>query len=203
MYNRLFFYPRPFGYCSNGINETNDNKITNNKIADNITEIKPLKVDKILCDFNHKEPPLLTVSNSSILKTSTLGGITLPENTDKGTTFNLASISVDTSNYTDFNVHLNFCCNLVTEKADIYLRFQIFKQIAYQLKPVPIGVGLTYVRKNENTELNSFSLIAVDYDSIKSKTSNYNVIVEVMGGATKGTTIISNPILIATIVINS
>lgn len=144
----------------------------------------------------------LSAANELLLKSSASGGIVLPESTGIGTTYNVASINLDTSAYRNFSIYFNFSCNIITTNARLHLRFQLFKQERYQAARVPVSSSFTYIRDAAITETNTFSYIACDCDSMKCKCCNYSIYVEIMGFDTVGTIMVTNPVLIASIIEN-
>lgn len=144
-----------------------------------------------------------SAANEILLKGSALGGIVLPENTDKNATYTVASINLDTSAYWKFMIQFNFTCNIATVNARMHLKFQLYRQEKCQVNSVPVSSSLIYTRNEDSTETNTFTLTACDCDSMKSKCCNYKVNVEIMGFNTVGTIMITNPILIAFIIENN
>ena len=141
--------------------------------------------------------------NQLLLKSSALGGIILPENTDKNATYNVASLNMDTCSYRNFLIHFNFSCNIATTNARMHLRFQLFKRGSGQTISTPVSSSLVYSRNSDSGETNTFSFTAYDRDSIGCKCCNYSVYVEIMSFDTTGTISITNPVLIASVVVNN
>ncbi len=142
-----------------------------------------------------------SASNSHLLRSSALGGIVIPSGTSQGTTYNIISINLDTSAYRNFTIQFNFSCNIATVLANMHLRFQLFKHEKYPAALIPVSSSFIYTRI-DSTETNTFSLLACDCDSINYKCCNYSVFVEIMGLNTVGTILITNPILIASVIEN-
>ena len=144
-----------------------------------------------------------STANKLLIKHSHSGGIVLPEDTDKIATYIVASINLDTSAYRNFLIHFNFSCNIATTRAGLHLRFQLFKQEKNQVSRVPVSSSYIYNRITNSTDTNTFSFIACDSDSMKFKYCNYSVYVEIMSFRTVGTIMITNPLLIASIIENN
>lgn len=134
-----------------------------------------------------------------IMKHAALGGFVLPDGTEKGATFHVASLNLDTSNYTNFLVQLNFSCNMIASNLKIRLRFQVIKQEKGQCFSVPVSAGILYLRDRKSSEADSFIMSVCDYDSTISTCRNYGVYVEIEDFEPGGTMILANPNLIATI----
>ena len=139
-------------------------------------------------------------SGNCSLKHSDTGGIILPENTDKNSTYIITSINLDTSSYKIFSINFSFSCSISTAKAQMHLKFQLLKQERYQLSSFPVGSSFVYSRTADSTETNTFSLTAWDLDSMSCKCCTYYILAEVMSFPTVGVTTITNPILSAYII---
>ena len=142
-------------------------------------------------------------ANRALIKCSAMGGIILPEHTEKNATYNVASLNIDTFSYRNFLIHFNFSCNILTTSARMHLRFQLFKQGNDLTALTPVSSSLVYSRNDDSRETNTFSFIAYDQDSMSCRCCNYSVYVEIMGFDTIGTIMITNPILIASIIENN
>ncbi|WP_312433596.1 DUF4489 domain-containing protein [Lacrimispora sp.] len=142
-------------------------------------------------------------ANQALVKCSAMGGIILPEHTEKNATYNVASLNIDTVSYRNFLIHFNFSCNILTTSARMHLRFQLFKQGNDLMALTPVSSSLVYSRNEDSRETNTFSFIAYDQDSMSCRCCNYSVYMEIMGFDTIGTIMITNPILIASIIENN
>lgn len=142
----------------------------------------------------------VTVENQIILRNSGFGGIILPQNTDKNSTYNIASIDLDPFCYSNSSIYFNFCCNIATLNAQVQLKFQLYKQDRNQIIPLPVGSAFNFIRMNPTTQTDVFSLTACDQNLRVSNRYNYSVCIEVMGFNTVGTVTITNPILTALII---
>lgn len=159
--------------------ETKENT-TNNKV-------------KITTDTNEN-------ATHTSFKQSSFGGLLLPQGTERGSTYNIASINLDTSAYRNFSVYFNFSCNIHTTEASGHLRFQLMKQEKYQSVSSPVSSSFTYIIRIPDTTSNTFSFSACDFDSMTCTSCSYSVYIEIMGAETVGSIMISNPILIASII---
>ena len=196
MYNRLFGMScRP--YYPNRPNRPNNNAVNRNPQP---TEPKShsqqvQKDQKSSCESS----PV----NQVLIKSSDLGGIILPESTDKNTTYIVASLNLDTYSYRNFLIHFNYSCNIATTSARMHLRFQLFKRGNDQTISTPVSSSLVYSRSENSGETNTFSFTACDCDSIGCSCCNYSVYIEIMSFDTTGTIMITNPVLIASIIENN
>lgn len=152
---------------------------------------------------NQKSSNDLPPANQVSIKSSAMGGIILPEHTDKNATYNVASLNMNTYSYRNFLIHFNFSCNIVTTGARMHLKFQLLKQGNDQAVPTPVSSSLVYSRSVDSRETNTFSFVAYDHDSMGCRNCNYSVFVEIMGFDTLGTVMITNPVLIASIIENN
>lgn len=135
-----------------------------------------------------------------LIKCAAFGGLILPEGTEKGATYHVASLNLDTSRCRDFLVQLDFSCNVIADGLEVRLRFQLLKQEKSQCFSVPVCTGLLYQRDSAYSEANTITLSACDCDATVSTCCCYNVIVEIEEFEAGGCAIIANPVLIATIV---
>lgn len=147
------------------------------------------------CSMSHSAK-----SGNCSLKCSDTGGIILPENTDKNSTYIITSMNLDTSSYEIFSINFCFSCIISTTKAQMHLKFQLFKQERYQMSSFPVGSSFVYSRTADSTETNTFSLTAWDLDSMSCKCCTYYILSEVMSFPTVGVTMITNPVLSAYII---
>jgi len=150
----------------------------------------------------HKGPAVNGIS----VKSSALGGILIPDGTDKGATYNIVSINLDTSANRNFSIQFNFTCNIATILARMNLRFQLFKQEKYTTALIPVSSSFIYTRNNPNmlsSETNTFSLFAYDCHPMKCKCCDFSIFVEIMSPGTMGNIMITNPVLMASIIENN
>ncbi|HIT90494.1 MAG TPA: DUF4489 domain-containing protein [Candidatus Merdenecus merdavium] len=138
--------------------------------------------------------------NKTVLKCGTPGAVTLPLATLAGTTFNVATVTVDTSKFNKPCIKFEFASNIVATAAALTLNFQIFKQCKNQLVPIPVGPVWTFSRLAEITSSDSFSFFVCDCDSCYDECCTYSVVATVAGIATIGVTSINNAILSAIVV---
>lgn len=152
------------------------------------------------CDCCEKKP---LKPNRTILKCGMPGAVTLPLATLAGTTFNVATVTVDKKGFKNACVKFDFASNIVTTAAVLTLNFQIFKQCKNQLVPLPVGPIWTFSRLVAVTESDGFSFFVCDCDSCDDDCCTYSVIATVAGVATVGVTAINNATLSAIVVDNS
>lgn len=139
-------------------------------------------------------------SGCLMLKEAAFGGLVLPGGTEKGATFHVVSLNLDTSGCKKFLVQLNFSCNPIANGLKARLRFRVVRQDMDQYLPVPVSAGILYCRDREGSGADSFTLSVCDHDSTSSRCCSYRVYVEAEEFGPEGTLIIANPSLIATIV---
>jgi len=195
MYNRLF---------SMSCRPNCPYRYTANRNPQPIQSTQPKNLNKSQCLQNNQKnscdsPP----ANQVLIKSTAAGGIILPDQTDKNATYNVASLNIDTFSYRNFLIHFNFSCNILTINARMHLKFQLYKQGNDQAARTPVSSSLVYSRNQNSRETNTFSFMAYDHDSIGCKYCNYSVYVEIMGFDTMGTIMITNPVLIASIIENN
>lgn len=141
--------------------------------------------------------------NRTNLKCGTPGGVTLPLATLAGTTFNVATVNVDTKNFEHPCIKFEFASNVITTAAILTLNFQIFKLCQNQLVPTPVGPVWTFSRLVAVTESDAFTFFVCDCDICGEECCNYSVVATVAGVATVGVTTISNATISAIIVDNA
>nr|WP_314461286.1 DUF4489 domain-containing protein [uncultured Clostridium sp.] len=149
---------------------------------------------------NYEGPVTFSATNDLLLKSSELGGIILPNSSERGATYIVASMNLDTSTYRNYIIYFDFSCNIETISARLHLRFQLFKQEACQITKIPVSANYVYARDVPATETNIISFTAYDCNPLKCKCCNYSVYIEVMGFDTTGTIIITNPVLFASLI---
>lgn len=138
--------------------------------------------------------------DNTFIKSTVFGGLVIPKGTDKGATFHVASLNLNTSGCNNYVVQLVYSSNIIADKSKMRLRFQIDKQTQGHEFSNPVSAGMLYNRETEGTEANSFTLSVYDCNSIKSTCCSYNVQVNIEAFETAGNVIIANPTLIATII---
>lgn len=198
MYNRLFCMScRPNFSYRNTVNR-------NMQLPQPPQPIQPKMLTQSQCIQNDQKSSCdLPPANQNLIKCSAMGGIILPEHTEKNATYNVASLNIDTFSYKNFLIHFNFSCNILTTSARMHLKFQLFKQGNDQMTLTPVSSSMVYSRSEDSGETNTFSFIAYDQDSMGCRCCNYSVYVEIMGFDTIGNIMITNPILIASIIENN
>lgn len=134
-----------------------------------------------------------------LLKCSAFGGLVLPEGTEKGAAYHVASLNLNTLGCTNFLVHLNFSCNIILRQTKASLRFRLLRQEKCQPCAVPVCAEGLYSREIRDMEANTFTLSACDCDSQESPCCTYSVYVELENFQVRGWGMIANPVLIATI----
>ena len=135
------------------------------------------------------------------MKCRTYGTVTIPADTEVGTTFPLVNLNVDTKGYKSPCVKVDFMSNILTDTATATLNFQIFRQCNGQLSPVPASAVWTFSRAVATAdEANFFGFSVCDCDSCTCDCCNYSVVATVVGTPTTGTVTVNNATLIATMV---
>lgn len=123
----------------------------------------------------------------------------MPEGTEKGAAYHVASLNLNTLGCTNFLVHLNFSCNIILRQTKASLRFRLLRQEKCQPCAVPVCAEGLYSREIRDMEANTFTLSACDCDSQESPCCTYSVYVELENFQVRGWGMIANPVLIATI----
>lgn len=148
-----------------------------------------------------KESPDSAVSRQEradiLLKCSAFGGLVLPEGTEKGATYHVASLNLDTSGCKKFIVHLSFSCNIILGQTRALLRFRLLKQEKCRPYSVPVCSEVLYSGGSRGMEANTLTMTARDCDSHESPCCTYSVYVDIADFQTSGSGLIANPVLIA------
>ena len=137
-----------------------------------------------------------------LLKCGTPGTVTIPADTEAGTSFNLANLNVDAGRYKRPCIRLAFQSNILTSPATVTLNFQVFKQCKGQYTPTPVGPIWTFSRVASTIdEANAFQFAVCDCDTCDHGCCNYSVVAVTAGTVpTVGTTILNNASLTAMVV---
>ena len=137
-----------------------------------------------------------------LLKCGTPGTVTIPADTEAGTSFNLANLNVDAGRYKRPCIRLAFQTNILTSPATVTLNFQVFKQCKGQYTPTPVGPIWTFSRVASTIdEANAFQFAVCDCDTCDHGCCNYSVVAVTAGTVpTVGTTILNNASLTAAVV---
>lgn len=141
--------------------------------------------------------------NRTMLKCGTPGSVTLPLATIAGTSFNVATVAVDTRGFRKPCIKFEFASNINTTAAVLTLNFQIFKTCKGQLVPIPVGPIWVFSRLVAVTESDTFSFFVCDCDLCDEECCTYSAIATVAGVATVGVTSITNATLSAIVVDNA
>lgn len=140
--------------------------------------------------------------NRTMLKCGCPGAVSLPVATLAGTSFTVATVTVDTKGFRKPCIKFDFASNIVTTAAVLTLNLQIFKQCKNQLVPIPVGPVWTFSRLVTVTSSDTFSFYVCDCDICDADCCTYSVVATVAGVATVGVTSISNATLSAIVVDN-
>lgn len=141
--------------------------------------------------------------NRSTLKCGCPGAVSLPVATLAGTSFTVATVTVDTKGFRKPCIKFEFASNIVTTAAILTLNFQIFKQCKNQLVPIPVGPVWTFSRLVIISSSDTFSFLVCDCDICDTECCTYTVVATVAGVATIGVTSINNATLSALVVDNT
>ena len=145
--------------------------------------------------------PVAQRTDGTQIKCRTYGAVTIPEDTEIGTSFSLVNLNVDTRGYKKPCVKVEFLSNILTDTATATLNFQVLRQCTGQLTPIPVSPIWTFSRTvATDAEANSFGFAACDCDNCNCGCCNYSVVATVVGAPTTGTVTINNATLIATVV---
>ncbi len=152
------------------------------------------------CNCYCECPPKYLKPTRTILKCGSIGGVTLPALTAAGSTFTLASVTVDTKGLKRPNIKFEFASNVVTTGSVITLNFQLFRQCRGQITTLPVGPIWTFSRSTAATDSDTFSFFVCDCDFCCDDCCTYSVVATVAGVASVGVTAINNASLSALIV---
>lgn len=175
------------------------NHSSNHSLNPNQREECRRKVVKEIC-IEKCQDKQSCIWDDVFLKASAFGGIVIPDGTEKGTTYNVVSVNLDTAACRDFHTELSFSCNILSMDASARIKFQVFKQEKNQIMPLPLSSGYSYFRSQKVTESDVVTFSALDCDSHGTQWCNYSVFIEIIGQQTAGSVMITNPVLIAVVV---
>lgn len=132
----------------------------------------------------------------TIVKCGCPGAVTLPIAAAVGTTFTLASLTLDTSCLCDPNTKLEFASNIVIPvAASGAFTVQIFKQCRNQMTPVPVGPAFTWAEVVAIASSGTFSFFICDSDSCNNDCCTYTAVATVTTVIAGGTISINNATL--------
>lgn len=203
MYNNLFGMPNRRNISYN--NAYNKNPRPNPSPPQNHSDGQDT-------EKKHKNKQIVSTTNRNFIKSSALGGMVIPGGTNQGTTYNINTIRLNTCAYKNFSILFNFSCNItcnitcnIAAKTATYLRFQLLKQENYPDALIPVSSSFCYAKDTDSdlVKTDTFSFTAYDRDSAKCKHCNYSIFVEIMVTDTPNNIMITNPILIASIIENN
>lgn len=146
------------------------------------------------------KPEITKKTNDAFLCYSTTDTLTIPSETNAGTSFRITALKIDNCKGQHSTIRFNFSSNLITESSIATINFQIFKQCSGQLAPVPVGPVWTYTRLFLGGDATTFSFKACD--NSHDECCIYYVLVTVVGTATTGLISINNANLSALASIN-
>ncbi len=121
----------------------------------------------------------------------------MPEGTEKGATYHVVSLNLDTSGCKNFMVHLSFSCNIILRQTRALLRFRLLRQEECRPYSVPVCAEALYSGEAPSMAANTLTLTACDCDFHESPCCTYSVYVEIADFRTGGSGMIANPVLIA------
>ncbi|NLU52119.1 MAG: DUF4489 domain-containing protein [Clostridiaceae bacterium] len=132
--------------------------------------------------------------NFTAIKCGNPSSTTIPVGTVAGTTFTVASLTVNTNKIKNPTIKLEFASNIVTTAFVGTLTFQVFKVCNNQLTPIPVGPSWTYTETVAITDASTFSFFICDCDTCFNDCCTYTVVATV-GLLTVGTIAINNATL--------
>jgi hypothetical protein len=129
----------------------------------------------------------------TIVKCGCPSSTTLPIATPVGTTFTLASLTLDTSCLCDPSIKLEFASNVVIPvAASGAVSIQIFKQCRGQVAPVPVGPAWTWSELVAVAKASTFSFFVCDSDSCFDDCCTYTAVATVTTVIAGGTISFNN-----------
>jgi hypothetical protein len=131
----------------------------------------------------------------TIIKCGTPSATTIPAATVAGTTFTLASLTLNTSCLCDPCIKLEFASNTVTTAFVGSISVQVFKLCGNQFTPIPVGPAWTFSNGAAITDAETFSFFICDCDSCFKDCCTYTVVATVTSAVTAGTLAINNTAL--------
>jgi hypothetical protein len=111
------------------------------------------------------------------LKCGTLNSVTIPFGTTPGTTFPLATVTLNTSCFCKPIVKLKFSSDINTTNLIGDINFQIFKLCTDQLRAIPVGSQFTFRRVGVATVAQPFTFFVCDCNTCFKGCCNYTVTV--------------------------
>jgi hypothetical protein len=114
------------------------------------------------------------------LRCSTPGTVNIPILADPGATYTATSLTVNTRNFDNPCIRLDFTSNINLPVGFLgTLTFQVYKQCRNNLAPVPIGPAFTFARTVALIvgESSSFSFFICDCDSCGDDCCTYSVVI--------------------------
>lgn len=150
-----------------------------------------------LCECS---PPKRLKPTRTILKCGSMGGVTIPALTDAGSSFTLASVTVDTKCLKRPNIKFEFASNIVTTGSVITLNFQLYRQCRGQITALPVGPIWTFSRLTAITDSDTFTFFVCDNDFCCDDCCTYSIVATVAGVASVGVTAVNNASIAAIIV---
>lgn len=152
------------------------------------------------CEKNYYEKNYYIKEEScpTMVKCGYPNSVTIPLATIVGATFNLASLTLNTSCYCDPHIKLDFISNFVVPVTFTgTLNIQVFKQCRGDVAPRPIGPVWTY-NALALLEASTFSFFVCDFDNCDNGCCTYTV-VATNEAITVGTLNMNNCTLSATV----
>lgn len=133
-----------------------------------------------------------------IIKCGSLGSITIPDETPAGATFNVTSLTLDTSSLKNPCIKLEFASHVITDSFTGVISLQIFKLCKGQFLPIQVGPQWLFSRPNSSSENTDFSFFVCDCcNTCFDECCTYTVVATVVGAPTEDNIHFTNATLAA------
>ncbi len=152
-------------------------------------------MDKIECCIIEECLKAQEKCNNFLVKCSSPNNLTIPVGTAPGTTYNVASLSLDLEHFCNPIVNLEYSSNIFSQISFTEINFQIFRQCRDQLSSIAVSTIWTYNSLTPGTDSSTFTFNSYDSDFCDCGCCTYTVIATITSAVETNPTIIRNSIL--------
>ena len=114
-----------------------------------------------------------------IVKCGSTGSVTIPLATVAGTTFNLSSLTMNTTGICNPCTKIEVTNNIIATAFTGSISFQVYKQCRNQFAPIPIGPAFTFSEAVAITASSTFTFFVCDCDSCDNECCVYTLVATV------------------------
>ncbi len=133
--------------------------------------------------------------NNFLMKCSSPNNLTIPVGTIPGTTYIVASLSLNLEHFCYPSVNLEYSNNMFSQISFVEINFQIFRQCKDQLSPVAVSTIWTYNSLTPGTDSSTFTFNSCDCDFCDCGCCTYTVIATITSAVTTNPSAIRNSML--------